>query len=100
MIPSAQMVTVLTVTGESSLRRTTPSRLTPIALAVMVTTALLACGGGDATRVGSAGSREHAQAFETPVATLNASSAGAWSTVANWPLVAIHMVVLPDGRVM
>ena len=30
----------------------------------------------------------------------NAHKTGAWSSVANWPLSAIHAVLLPDGKVM
>ena len=36
----------------------------------------------------------------TPIGRATASTAGVFGIAVNWPLIAIHMVLLPDGRVM
>ena len=30
----------------------------------------------------------------------DANLKGAWSAVGTWPLIAVHMVLMPDGRVL
>src|SRR5947207_15456556 len=76
------------------------------ALAAMGTLGLLlSCGGGgsdgDARRSGAQEERRHAQAFVPPVAIpLDANVNGMWSPVYPWPIIAVHSVLLPDGRLL
>ena len=70
-----------------------------VALAML----LAACGGGgeDANGPDKAAAREQPQAF-FPSGTIpaDANTKGMWSPVYDWPLIAIHAVLMPDGRVM
>lgn len=65
--------------------------------------ALIGCGGGGgdegpAVAVG----REHPNTVFAPTRGIpaDASVKGMWSSVYNWPLIAVHAVMLPDGRVL
>ncbi len=79
------------------------------AFALVLVLSLAGCSGGDKPSAGSAldtapqsaepGGRKLAQATVTATAP-DAATRGAWSTVANWPLVALHAALLPDGRVL
>ena len=69
---------------------------------------LLSCGGGgDVDSGGAASGRERASDV-TPPATFfpnvaipsDANTRGMWSPVYAWPGVAVHAVVLPDGRIL
>ena len=65
--------------------------------------ALIACGGGggDETPVAKT-ARERPNAYFAPTngVPADASVKGMWSSVYNWPLIAVHAVLLPDGRVL
>src|SRR5262245_22738090 len=68
---------------------------------------LLSCGGGDSTDGPNAVGRERPAAVTPPptffpnvTIPTDANTRGMWSPVYNWPGVAVHAVVLPDGRVL
>ena len=82
-------------------------------LAVAGASVLAGCGGGasngsDAARGASAASpaapegRKQALAVLPPSTVLppDARTMGFWSPLVNWPLVSVHMLLMPDGRVM
>ena len=81
-----------------------------VAAAIAVTALVASCGGGDnsvdpASESGTG--REHAAALPAPAVFVppipipaDASSRGMWSSVYNWPVVAVHATLLPDGRVL
>ena len=67
---------------------------------------LLSCGGGS-DRAGEADGRKHAAEVTPPPAFFpnvpipaDANARGMWSPVYAWPGVAVHAVVLPDGKVL
>jgi YVTN family beta-propeller protein len=73
-------------------------------LTLVVAAALLAsCGGGDPepAPADTAGSTKRATGFTptTPIPS-DANTRGMWSPVTGWPLIPLHAVLLPDGRVM
>lgn len=72
-----------------------------VALACML---LSSCGGGDpesGPRVSSSDRRHSLAAFiPTTSIPVDADTMGMWSPVTPWPLIAVHAVVLPDGRVL
>lgn len=90
-----------TITGPAFARL----RNTAIAVSASVVFALLAaCGGGGSAEGGEKplrSGREHATSFtpDTPIPA-DANLNGMWSPVYDWPLVAVHSVLMPDGRVM
>jgi hypothetical protein len=45
-------------------------------------------------------SSSQAAPFDPLVIPADAHLRGAWSAVGDWPVIAVHMVLLPDGRVM
>jgi YVTN family beta-propeller protein len=64
---------------------------------------LMSCGGGDrgTESVTADGGRESAQSFVPPnPIPADANVNGMWSPVYNWPIIAVHSVLLPDGRVL
>lgn len=68
---------------------------------------LAACGGGsgstaDSATQASAEGRKQALAALPPgtVIPADARTMGFWGPAATWPLVSVHMVLMPDGRVM
>ena len=75
--------------------------------ALLVAALLAACGGGDDAAPGAvaqaeASARKKAQAVfvpTTPIPT-DANTRGMWSAVFNWPLIAVHTVLMPDGRLL
>ncbi|WP_374676315.1 PA14 domain-containing protein, partial [Ideonella sp.] len=90
-----------------------------IAAGVLLAALAAACGGGDAGRAPDAaaarppatgasdarpGVRSAAQPAERPrparAVPADAAERGLFSPLANWPLIAIHAVLLPDGRVL
>ena len=73
--------------------------------AAVLTALLAACGGGDETPSAStAARREQPQAagdfFPGGPIPADAHLKGMWSPVYNWPLITVHAVLLPDGRVL
>jgi YVTN family beta-propeller protein len=69
----------------------------------LVLGSLLSCGGGgeDREAAGASGERRQAQAFVPPNAIpADAYLNGMWSPVYPWPIIAVHSVLLPDGRVL
>jgi YVTN family beta-propeller protein len=80
-------------------------------LAALTTAVLLAsCGGGDpetpaadtAPAPSSAGSRATPQAVFTPTTPIpaDANQRGMWGPVTAWPVISVHTVLMPDGRVL
>ena len=76
-------------------------------LCLSATALLLSCGGGGedpATTPASAepDERAKAKAVFTPTTPIpaDANLKGMWSPVTGWPLIAVHAVLMPDGRVM
>ena len=65
---------------------------------------LAACGGGgdDPPKASTAAERARALAVFTPTKPIPADAAqrGMWSDVNPWPLIPLHTVLMPDGRVM
>src|SRR6185436_11020687 len=60
-------------------------------------------GGDDASSSASAEApRRKAQAVFTPTTPIPADAylKGMWSPVYSWPMIAIHAVLMPDGRVL
>jgi len=96
--------------GSIGLARAVWGRKHAIAPAVVLLALLASCGGGggtiDAASPSESG-REHVAALPNPTVFVppapipaDASSRGMWSPVYNWPLVAVHATLLPDGRVL
>ena len=79
-------------------------RIRMFAVVLASVSALVACGGGggDEAPVVANAARERPQAFFAPATGVpaDASVKGMWSSVYNWPLIAVHAVLLPDGRVL
>lgn len=77
----------------------------PSSLALLLSAVLAACGGGggdDPIKPGaSADDRKSAAAFTptTPIPS-DAHQRGMWGAVNPWPLIPVHAVLMPDGRVM
>jgi YVTN family beta-propeller protein len=81
-------------------------------LSMLMAALLVACGGGGddaaptatatATASADAASRAKAQAVFTPTKPIpaDAHTRGMWSDVNPWPLIPLHAVLMPDGRVM
>ncbi|HEV7914217.1 MAG TPA: PA14 domain-containing protein [Albitalea sp.] len=76
-------------------------------LACSLSTALLvSCGGGGDDTSGRStpaeSTRRKAQAVFTPTTPIPADAhlKGMWGEVQNWPLIAVHAVLMPDGRVL
>ena len=72
-----------------------------------MTMLLLSCGGGDVDSGDAASGRERASDVTPPAAFFpnvpipnDANTRGMWSPVYSWPGVAVHAVVLPDGRLL
>ena len=88
----------------SSCLTAVPTR--PVALAAWILAAVLAgCGGsGDGTGTAAsaaAGSRRQTLATTIPSQIpADANVKGMWSGVHDWPIIPIHAVLMPDGRVM
>ena len=61
---------------------------------------LAACGGGDSSEPPRAAEREHPAFFPSNPIPADANVKGMWSPVYNWPLISVHAVLMPDGRVM
>jgi YVTN family beta-propeller protein len=68
---------------------------------------LLSCGGGgedpaSTPKPAAAEERAKAKAVFTPTDPIpaDANLKGMWSQVAGWPLIAVHAVLMPDGRVL
>ncbi len=77
------------------------------ALTAIAAAALLAsCGGGDpstpATQSPQDGSMQKAQRVLVPTGAIptDAGTKGMWSPIVNWPLIAVHTALLPDGRLL
>ncbi len=82
------------------------------AVAALFAATLLSCGGGDdgvdnAAPPQPAAEREKASAATPPPSFFpdvpipaDADARGMWSPVYNWPGIAVHAVVLPDGRLL
>ena len=64
--------------------------------------ALIACGGGGGDEAPVATARVHPNTVFAPTrgTPAEASVKGMWSSVYSWPLIAVHAVLLPDGRVL
>ena len=70
--------------------------------------ALGSCGGSDNDAVDAKTNRRVKAASVTPPTTFfpnvpipsDANIRGMWSPVYNWPGISVHLVVLPDGRVL
>ena len=87
---------------------TAPARLLALAIASL----LAACGGGGdssapasnteaAPAVAAADGRKSAKAVFTPTnIPANANTQGMWSPVYAWPLIPLHLVMLPDGKML
>ncbi len=73
-------------------------------LVLLVAALVASCGGGDATDERAAGNADRkARSLSVPAGTqipADAATKGMWSPVYNWPLIGIHAVLLPDGRVL
>ena len=73
-------------------------------MASLAASLLSACGGGDlgTDADANAGDRRRALSALVPTTEIppDADSKGMWSPVTPWPLIAIHAVVLPDGRLL
>ena len=97
-------------TGAGAMPRSLPDVLAMrrvIGLAAVVLTAVLSvsCGGGDAGTDAStteASPNGRAKALGVPDGPIpsDADTKGMWSSVTAWPLIPLHVVLLPDGRVM
>ena len=63
---------------------------------------LAACGGGDDTSAPETASGREQRAGFFPGTTIpaDAHQKGMWSPVYNWPLISVHAVLMPDGRVL
>jgi YVTN family beta-propeller protein len=71
-------------------------------LCLILAAALAACGGGgDDPPAAESGGRKSAAAFTptTPIPS-DAHQRGMWGPVKPWPLIPVHAVLMPDGRVM
>jgi len=71
-------------------------------LCLVLAAGLAACGGGgDDPPSADAGGRKGAAAFAptTPIPS-DAHQRGMWGPVNPWPLIPVHAVLMPDGRVM
>jgi len=82
----------------NALRRCALPPLSAFALAL-----LASCGGGGDEPAAPPAGREQAAAVFTPPAGTIPSDAhlrGMWSGVTPWPLIPVHTVLMPDGRVM
>ena len=77
-------------------------RLRVFAAALASACALMACGGGGGDEASVDKTRRHASTVFAPTNGIpaDASVKGMWSSVYNWPLIAVHAVLLPDGRVL
>jgi YVTN family beta-propeller protein len=79
--------------------------LTRYVIAAAAASLLVACGGGGdeppAADNKSSATRERAMAL-TPSGTIpqDANTRGMWSAVVPWPLIGLHVALLPDGRVL
>ena len=89
----------------AGLARTRASRLfSSVAAAAL----LASCGGGGndsappATASASGEAMKKAQHVFSPTGTIpvDAATKGMWSPVVNWPLIAVHTALLPDGRLL
>jgi YVTN family beta-propeller protein len=63
---------------------------------------LAACGGGSDPTAEPESTNKRAAALFTPTGTIpaDASVKGMWGPVTAWPLIPVHTVVMPDGRLM
>ncbi len=84
------------ISGQRSLRRAPW-----LAVAALL---LASCGGGggDEESAGAQNERKASRASFVPPTPIPADAhvRGMWSPVYNWPLIAVHAVLLPDGRVL
>ena len=71
---------------------------------ILAITLLAACGGGepDSPTLSAHGERRASRALFSPTGPIppDADTQGMWSAVTPWPLIAVHAVLMPDGRVM
>jgi hypothetical protein len=87
---------------------TTPAVLASVRIGALVFSAILAasCGGGDGpdARVDDTLVRVKANVrpIGMPDGTIPADAyqKGMWSPVYSWPVIAVHAVLMPDGRVL
>jgi YVTN family beta-propeller protein len=79
-------------------------RWTGLLVASLAATLMSACGGGDPLTDADADAADRRKALSALVPTTeippDANTSGMWSPVTSWPLIAIHAVVLPDGRLL
>ena len=64
---------------------------------------LAACGGGQDDAEPAAQSARRARATSLPPGTTipaDAATRGMYGTLQSWPLITVHAVLMPDGRVM
>ena len=76
---------------------------TSLLLAAWAALALSACGGskdGEVKPASADDGRKQALAFATALIPADAASKGMWGPLYKWPLVSVHTVLLPDGRVL
>ena len=78
-------------------------RFASVLAALAVAALFVSCGGGEREPkpAQAEGSKKRAAAFTpaTPIPN-DANQRGMWSAVTPWPLIPLHAVLLPDGRVM
>lgn len=79
-------------------------RALPVSIPLVVAAALLAsCGGGDpepAAPPSTSSAPKRASFVPSGAIPSDANLRGMWSPVTPWPLIPLHAVLLPDGRVM
>ncbi|MFT3953506.1 MAG: DUF1929 domain-containing protein [Piscinibacter sp.] len=78
-----------------------PARLNPLVL--LLSAVLAACGGGDdPDKAASSNDERKTAAAFTPTTPIpaDAHQRGMWGPVKAWPLIPVHAVLMPDGRVM
>ena len=72
-------------------------------MGLLVAAFVASCGGGDADERATSSAERKARSLGVPAGSsipADAATKGMWSQVYNWPLIAIHAVLLPDGRVL
>lgn len=88
----------------SAMKNTKARRTRAFTVPLVVAAALLAsCGGGDpepAAQAERSGAPKRAAFVPSGAIPADAHQRGVWSAVTPWPLIPLHAVLLPDGRVM